>query len=193
MPRPGISAILILVAALSNHSYLTYYDQMPIPVNIKLTHFISLGELEVGIQFRELRDDIVAQNTLEKAKGDTRGKVENLDDIGVALHIFYQRKGERVEVLRFDCFDKEPHYHYINWDERRNEVAWIDPITTADALTWCLEVIANRLPSMLDYALGPNHAITIDQTLIDRQLSTIATTAHRARHDIETFQQGGSK
>ena len=36
---------------------------------------------------------------------------ETFDDFGASLHVNGAADG--VERLRFDCFDKEPHYHYI--------------------------------------------------------------------------------
>lgn len=166
---------------MSGHSYLTYYDQMPIPADLERTLIIPLGDVAVGIQFRELRDDIVAQQNLEKASGATRGKVENLDDVGVALHVFDCRNNTRVEILRFDCFDDEPHYHYVNWDDRRNEVAWLDPVVVGDPLLWSLRTLATRLPVMIEYALGADHGIVVDQKHLDTKLPEIAAAAHAAR------------
>ena len=33
-------------------------------------------------------------------------------DQGVGIHAWGDVDGEEVELLRFDCFDHEPHYHY---------------------------------------------------------------------------------
>ncbi|PON13457.1 hypothetical protein C2W62_34250 [Candidatus Entotheonella serta] len=33
-------------------------------------------------------------------------------DQGVSLQVVGEVEGEAKELLRFDCFDHEPHYHY---------------------------------------------------------------------------------
>ena len=34
------------------------------------------------------------------------------DDRGPAVRVFGDIDGERTQLLRFDCFDDDPHYHY---------------------------------------------------------------------------------
>jgi hypothetical protein len=161
-------------------SYLTKYDHMPIPADMARTKLIAVGEFEFGIQFRELRDDTVAEQKLERASGDTRGKVENLDDVGVAIHVFYTDVDRCVEVLRFDCFHDEPHYHYVNWDTKRNDIVWLDPTAMGDCLQWSLQTIATRLQPMVDHALGAGHGLEIDQQELDKKLPQIAAAAYAA-------------
>ena len=49
------------------------------------------------------------------------------DDQGLTIHVFGPRLGSKEEVLRFDCFRNQPHYH-LGWsyrDERFVEI--LDP------------------------------------------------------------------
>ena len=50
---------------------------------------IGDGNIKFGLEYRDL-----------------------LNDQGVCLHALGDVDGEEVELLRFDCFDHEPHYHY---------------------------------------------------------------------------------
>ena len=37
---------------------------------------------------------------------------EIMDDQGVCLQVYSKVDGNDTEILRFDCFDQAPHYHY---------------------------------------------------------------------------------
>jgi hypothetical protein len=47
---------------------------------------------------------------------------------GICIHVFGEVNGREEEVLRFDCFQRAPHYHYA-WSTNDQYVA-LD--TTAD-------------------------------------------------------------
>ena len=51
------------------------------------------------------------------------GHVE-FDDYGPTLHVCGTADG--LEHLRFDCFEHEPHYHYIRNHEQSNVICRID-------------------------------------------------------------------
>ena len=55
-----------------------------------------------------------------------------------------------VEHLRFDCFENEPHYHYINTVEQGNLICRIDEIAEGDPVEWTVGRLRERLPEMLD-------------------------------------------
>jgi hypothetical protein len=67
-------------------------------------------------------------------------------DGGVALHVFAT---DMTELLRFDCFTEEPHYHYI-FPDRPQRVVAFDVAAHGDMIDWILgTVLPNRLASML--------------------------------------------
>ncbi len=69
-------------------------------------------------------------------------------DSGPALHLFGPRGSAREEVLRFDCFQKEPHYH-IGFSYR--EVPFIR-IESAEPLQWAVEKLRNNVNELLTEA-----------------------------------------
>ena len=68
-------------------------------------------------------------------------------DQGVGIHAWAEVDGKEVEVLRFDCFDQEPHYHY--GPENRDERLVLDKTTEGDSLEWALAQLRERLPDMV--------------------------------------------
>ena len=59
---------------------------------------------------------------------------------------------DRLEHLRFDCFEHEPHYHYIRNAEQANVVVRIDTFAEGDPTAWSLRCLRERLPEMLAHA-----------------------------------------
>lgn len=72
------------------------------------------------------------------------------DDRGVTIHVMGSPAGELTELLRFDCFEHVPHYHYAPLG--RNERLNLDKVSAGDPLEWALGRLRTRLPEMLDYA-----------------------------------------
>ena len=162
-------------------SYITYYDQMPIPAVKENTEIYLAGNIAIGVQFRVLTDEAIVDLELKTASGGERGKVTELDDQGVALHVFIVDGSEMTECLRFDCFDDDPHYHFVNWREMRNEMIHLDPVAHGDGLTWALKTIKERLPQMIDRALGAEADTKIDLVAVERILPLVTEAAFRAR------------
>ena len=137
-------------------SHITYYNQMPIPPLEAQTEFIDAGPLRFGIEYRLLSEAVTAASPVAAANGTDKGDGA-LDDRGVSLHVYGVRDGEALEHLRFDCFDEDPHYHYISWTDRSNVMLHLDPIADGDALQWTLERLRTRLPQMLEHAGAVGH------------------------------------
>ena len=88
---------------------------------------IGTGRIKFGLEYRDL-----------------------LSDQGVCINVFGEVDGEYVELLRFDCFDNEPHYHY--GPENQNERLMLDVTTEGDSLDWVLNKFSERLPEMIERA-----------------------------------------
>lgn len=158
------------------------YDKMPIPAIDNHTRYFEAGGLRVGIEYRVL-DDIVtarARQHLEQASGSETGKLTELDDRGVSLHVYTQGPEGWRENLRFDCFEEDPHYHYVSWSERRNEVLYIDPVADGDPLAWALDRLRQRLLPMLRRA-EPGAEKDIDCVAVDALMPRLAATAYELR------------
>lgn len=162
--------------------YITYYDQMPIPAKEESTEFFETETVAIGVEFRVLTDEAIANLKLEVASGGERGKVTELDDQGVSLHVFTVEDSKRTECLRFDCFNDDPHYHFVNWGELRNEMIHLDPIAHGDALIWALRTIRERLPQMVERALGAEAAARVDPAAVEKILPLVTEAAFRARY-----------
>lgn len=165
--------------------HITRYSVMPIPPVEAQTVLFRAGPIEIGVEYRLLNDAIVAAaaSGLAEASGDERGQTTELDDRGVALHVFAVQDGERREFLRFDCFAEDPHYHYVSWRNPANEMIHLDPVADGDPLLWALERIRTRLPQMLVRADAADVARLVDPVALEEVLPKVTEAAFRARYE----------
>jgi hypothetical protein len=73
-------------------------------------------------------------------------------------------------ILRFDCFDKTPHYHV---GPGRNNVHDMRDEGIEDPVRWTLEQLKTRLPTMVKEAGYEDIAEGIDQKAIALSLSQV--------------------
>jgi hypothetical protein len=166
------------------NEHITRYDLMPIPPVEARTRWFEAGAVRIGVEYRLLNDAIAAAAQTDAASGEVSTEGVSFDDRGVSLHVC-AATGDGQEFLRFDCFEEEPHYHYVSWREKSNEMLHIDPIADGDALAWALERIRTRLPQMLARAGEPELAARIDAAALEAALPRIAEAAYRARYDVD--------
>lgn len=72
---------------------------------------------------------------------------EIMADQGMCVQVHGRVDGEDTEVLRFDCFDQNPHYHY--GDPNKNPRLYMDNTVVGNPLGWSLGQIRNNLPAMI--------------------------------------------
>jgi hypothetical protein len=163
--------------------HITRYDLMPIPPVESQTVWFDAGVVRIGVEYRLLDEAIAAASAIEAATGgDAAGEIGA--DRGVALHVCgVDEAGEMLEYLRFDCFDEDPHYHYVSWRSKSNEMIHIDPVAEGDPLTWALERIRFRLPQMLVRAGADEIAARFDPMALEAVLPRVSEAAYRARYD----------
>lgn len=162
--------------------YVTHYEIMPIPPVDAQTRYFHAGPISIGVEYRLLNDAITARH-IEDDAPDMEG-VAGLEDCGVSLHVLATHDdGERLEHLRFDCFDEEPHYHYIDWKNQSNDMVRIDPIADGDPLAWALDRIRSRLPQMLERAGAGGIVDRIDSSALEAILPRVSEAAYRARYE----------
>jgi hypothetical protein len=116
------------------------------------TTYITAGVLRFGIEYRRLPNDQ-----------------------GICIHVFGGPDDQQDEVLRFDCFDREPHYHYA-WSKHDRYVP-LDTAAEGEPLQWTLARLRTRLPAMLIQADEPDLARRLDQRDIDAILPQVAACA----------------
>ena len=158
----------------------THYDQMPIPPVEAHTKYFDAGVLRIGVEYRLLNDAIAAASSIEKARGDSGG-ADSFDDCGVSLHVFGLCEGTMHEYLRFDCFDEDPHYHYVDWKSHTNQMVHIDPEAQGDALAWSIERLRTRLAQMLERAGAHEVVAALDAARVESALPAVEREAQRAR------------
>ena len=92
---------------------------------------IAVGEKRVlslgGLEFEVLRRDVG-------------------EDGGTSIEIFGEVAGQRTQVLRFDCFRLDPHYHM---PPAASGQLPIEREKVGDPLEWALACTRERVPEMI--------------------------------------------
>ena len=72
---------------------------------------------------------------------------ELMPDQGLCIQVYSEIDGHDTEILRFDCFDQDPHYHY--GPENHNIRLHLDKTTAGNPVGWTMDNIRNKLPAMV--------------------------------------------
>ena len=72
---------------------------------------------------------------------------ELMPDQGLCIQVYSEIEGKDTEILRFDCFDQDPHYHY--GPENHNIRLHLDKTTAGNPVGWTMDNIRNKLPLMV--------------------------------------------
>ena len=118
------------------------YDRLPIPMIAEHCIPVDAGAVQFVVESRVLTNEII-QDTFE---GAVAAEVA-FDDFGATLHVCGTADG--LEHLRFDCFENEPHYHYIDQGAVTNTVVRIDELAVGDPVEFSLACVEHHLPAML--------------------------------------------
>src|ERR1700675_839704 len=103
------------------------------------------------------------------------GQGGNNPDQGVCLQVAGQVDGKETELLRFECFDNHPHYHY--GPESKNIRVMLDPTMTGNPLRWTMIQLRTKLPAMLARAGYETIALQIDPSLLVHTLDEVEAKA----------------
>ena len=96
-------------------------------------------------------------------------------DGGPAIHVLADVADQEIELLAFDCFRINPHYHY--GPRYKNERIFIDTTLVADSLDWVLAQFKDgNLPAMIERAGYPTIAIGLDRALVARKVLEVEST-----------------
>ncbi len=92
-------------------------------------------------------------------------------DRGPAVKVFEEVEGKRVQLLRFDCFEKDPHYHFdsIGKDDKRD----LDKGEVPDPVAWTLEQLSSNLLSIIQTAGYKDFASSVDQDAVAAALPQV--------------------
>ncbi len=100
---------------------------------------------------------------------------DQLNDQGVTMNVYGDVDGQDVEILRFDCFDHQPHYHY--GPEKLDERLMLDKTTEGDPLDWTLAQLRTRMPDMTRRAGYDDLAGRIDDATLQSDLDAVESAA----------------
>jgi hypothetical protein len=122
------------------------YDVLPIPMVTEHCHPVDAGPVQLVVESRKLTNTILDQTYADSLP------VTGLafDDHGASLHVVGTVDG--LEHVRFDCFEHEPHYHYIEHATGSNVIVRIDEVAVGDPVAFTLRCVRERLPEMLENA-----------------------------------------
>jgi hypothetical protein len=118
------------------------YDRLPIPMVAEHCMAVDGGAVQLVVESRRLTNEIIADTSRDGVEPEIP-----FDDFGATLHVCGTTDG--LEHLRFDCFENEPHYHYIEQANGANTVVRIDELAVGDPLEFSLACVEHHLPNML--------------------------------------------
>ncbi|MDE0885638.1 MAG: hypothetical protein OSB70_08910 [Myxococcota bacterium] len=140
----------------------TTYKVPPIPLDEAHTTYVEAGVLRIGVEYRLLDEAELAANY----EGDEMTEIQDaldgaaVQDNGASIHVLGREDGH--EYLRFDLFEKGPHYHYINLGGQEQTIIDFDRVALGEMLPWALEQLRSRVVPMLERAGGENLAREVE-------------------------------
>ena len=142
---------------------LTVYSVPPIAPDPQNTTYVEGGGLRVGVEFRLLNDAELAANYQGAAMEEVQAGIQgDIEDNGVSLHVESVADGK--EILRFDCFENAPHYHYIEPSGESQTIVDFDTAALGEMLPWALGQLRERLFPMLERAGGAALVSELDES-----------------------------
>jgi O-phosphoseryl-tRNA(Cys) synthetase len=107
------------------------------------------------------------------------------DSEGISVHVFDSDRA--LEHLRFDVFNKDPHYHYIGPDGS-NQVVVYDRAACGDMWDWTKSCLLDRLTDMLVQAGANDLAQKVDRAAVKTAMVEIEelAKAEAAVHAVTT-------
>jgi hypothetical protein len=163
------------------------FDVMPIPMVTDHCLPVPAGAVDLVVESRHLTNQILAETFADGSLPES--KVE-FDDFGASLHVCGAQDG--LEYLRFDCFEQEPHYHYIEQQQQANVIVRIDEIAVGDPIEFTLRCVEERLPDMLRNAGAQALADDVDQRIdeVRAALAKVRELMERASRPAEAVASG---
>ena len=122
---------------------------------------VKAGAIEFTLQHRDLDGGLV---------GAPSGNQ------GVCIQVVGEVSGKETELLRFDCFDEQPHYHY--GPDNKNEIQYMDPTTAGNPIGWTIRQLRERLVDMLKRAGYEELTGWLDAGLVAMKLDEVESMAH---------------
>ena len=93
-------------------------------------------------------------------------------DRGPSVRVYADVEGRPVQLLRFDCFDNDPHYHYD--PEGRDDHRKLSPQEVPDPVAWTLAELSGNLVSMIRTAGYDGVADRVDADAVSAAVPQVA-------------------
>lgn len=145
---------------------------------------IACGAVCFALQYRNLDGGAPHRQGMGGAGGGHA-------DQGVCLQVVGMVDGKETELLRFDCFDNHPHYHY--GPENNNTRIMLDPTVVGNPLTWTMAQLRSKLPAMLAQAGYDSLVPQLDPGLLMQKLDEVEAQARAmalSERDTVTHNRG---
>jgi hypothetical protein len=107
------------------------------------------------------------------------------DDGGHSIELSGALGGEPAELLRFDLFRRDPHYHVPAGDPAQIDV---DRARDGEPLEFALACLRERLPALLERAKFPELA----EALVEVPPAALAAFADRVRDAVKSAPEPSS-
>lgn len=141
------------------------YNVQPVPPDPDHTRYFEAAPLRIGVEYR-----IVDPEALSDAyEGDDLAEIEEhspeggFSDEGLSIHV--ESIADDHEYIRFDAFDDDPHYHYVDKAAGTNTLVGFDVAAHGPVIPWVLSQLQHRLDPMLRRAGAPHVADTLTPEL----------------------------
>ena len=168
----------------------TVYSVQPIPPDPAHTVYVDAGSIRIGVEHRLLDDAELSANYEGKDMEEIETAVagQNIEDNGVSIHVV--GADDDHEYLRFDMFEREPHYHYIEKSGERQTILDFDRVAHGEMLPWALNQLRTRLPQMLRRAGGEDLIGKLDPGKVEASLAEVERLAVEAEAELAAVKRG---
>jgi hypothetical protein len=152
------------------------FNFSPVPPDETVTSWFPASAVRIGLEYRRLTKDGVKKSMVERPEiVEAILSKEITPAEGWSVHVCGADDGH--EYLRFDCFDEDPHYHYIHRTAANeppvNHVYCFDPTADGPMWAWAKQRIRSRLPDMLRQAKGGHLVGALEIAAVDQALHAI--------------------
>ena len=155
------------------------YPLLPIPMVTEHCIPVDAGAVQLVVESRQLTNQILWDTYHGAAQHDI-----DFDDHGASLHVCGTEDG--LEHLRFDCFEDEPHYHYLHQADGGNTIVRIDELAVGDPTEFALACVEHHLADMLRNCPVPElaDAVAARQDEVRAALAQVRELMTKARQPV---------
>ena len=148
-----------------------FYDQgvlTPRIFQLTRTEILMYNCLNIS----KIREKIMEEKVFHAGGVEFHVDNRNLgEDGGPSVRVFSEADSKNIQLLRFDCFRKNPHYHYD--PSGKNDHRNLDKVTVLDSVAWTIEQLGQNLVEMINTAGYTSIAEQVDQAAVTKILPEI--------------------